>query len=202
MSERDISEVFLTVKAGGRSAFDQLQRQLEPAVRRFVQRLVGFIEAEDEIIQEAFLALYLNRRRLQNADHVRPFLFKAVRHRCYDWWRRKKRVAFVPLDGVAPLADPVSAADEQVHWSMLQTRVQAAMERLPEAQRQTLILHFEENLTYEQVAAAMGVEVGTVKSRIFYGRKNLRDLLGPQLLEALDLSKTKSGAKTNKGEKS
>ena len=72
---------------------------------------------------------------------------------------------------------------------MLHSEVQKAINRLPEIQRQAIILYCEENLTYAQIAEAMGTDIGTVKSRIFYGRKNLRNLLKPEILEALGIEK-------------
>ena len=63
------------------------------------------------------------------------------------------------------------------------------MDRLPELQRQTMILYCEEDLTYAQIAEAMTTDIGTVKSRIYYGRKNLRKLLKPEILEALGIEK-------------
>lgn len=67
--------------------------------------------------------------------------------------------------------------------------MQKAIDRLPEIQRQAIILYCEEDLTYAQIAEAMGTDIGTVKSRIFYGRKNLRKLLKPEILEALGIEK-------------
>jgi len=76
-------------------------------------------------------------------------------------------------------------ADDITHWVMAVSLVKNAVDRLPEAQRQTLILHFEENLTYEQTAEAMGVDIGTVKSRIHHARKTLRDILPEGFVRAL-----------------
>ena len=70
--------------------------------------------------------------------------------------------------------------------------VREAIDRLPEAQRQTVILHFEEDLIYEQTAAVMNVDVGTVKSRIHHARKSLRALVSRELLRELGITKEAS----------
>lgn len=197
MSNSGEHELFEEAKASNRTAFDRLQEALDASVRRFVRRLVGINEAEDDIVQDAFLALYMNLERLEASEHLRPFLFRVVRNRCYDTLRRQGRFQFVPLDAASEdsavdpsfLTDRHRQPDEELHWILLYSEVQKAIDRLPEIQRQAIILYCEENLTYAQIAEAMGTDIGTVKSRIFYGRKNLRKLLKPEILEALGIEK-------------
>lgn len=197
MSDSGEQERFEQAKAGSRIAFDRLQEILDASVRRFVRRLVGISEAEDDIVQDAFLALYMNLERLESSEHLRPFLFRIVRNRCYDTLRRQGRFQFVPLDAASEdstvdpsfVTDHRQQPDEQLYWRLLYSEVQKAIDRLPEIQRQAIILYCEENLTYAQIAEAMGTDIGTIKSRIFYGRKNLRNLLKPEILEALGIEK-------------
>ena len=197
MSDSGEHELFEEAEAGNRTAFDRLQEILDPSVRRFVRRLVGISEAEDDIVQDAFLALYMNLERLESSEHLRPFLFRVVRNRCYDTLRRQGRFQFVPLDAasegsaVAPsfLTDRRKQPDEELHWRLLYAEVQKAINRLPEIQRQAIILYCEEDLTYAQIAEAMATDIGTIKSRIFYGRRNLLNLLKPETLEALGIEK-------------
>ena len=196
MSDSEENQLFEEAKATSREAFDRLQEILDASVRRFVRRLVGFSEAEDDIVQDAFLALYMNLERLESSEHLRPFLFRVIRNRCYDTLRRQGRFQSVSLDAasedsaVSPfLTDRGKQPDEQLHWRLLYAEVQKAINRLPEIQRQAIILYCEENMTYAQIAEAMGTDIGTVKSRIFYSRKNLRNLLKPEILEALGIEK-------------
>ena len=197
MSDSGERELFEKAKTSNHTAFDRLQETLDASVRRFVRRLVGISEAEDDIVQDAFLALYMNLERLESSEHLRPFLFRVVRNRCYDTLRRQGRFQFVPLEAASEnsavnpsfLTDQRKQPHEQLHWKLLYSEVQKAIDRLPEIQRQTIILYCEENLTYAQIAEAMGTDIGTIKSRIFYGRKNLRNLLKPEILEALGIEK-------------
>ena len=197
MSDRGEHELFEEAKAGNRTAFNRLQEILDPSVRRFIRRLVGISEAEDDIVQDAFLALYMNLERLKSREHLRPFLFRVVRNRCYDTLRRQGRFQFVPLDAASEdsavdpsfLTDRRKQPDEELHWRLLYSEVQKAIDRLPEIQRQAIILYCEEDLTYAQIAEAMATDIGTIKSRIFYGRRNLRNLLKPEILEALGIEK-------------
>ena len=197
MPNNEEHELFEQARANNRKAFDRLQETLDASVRRFIRRLVGVSEAEDDIVQDAFLALYISLEQLESSAHLRPFLFRVVRNRCYDTLRQRGRFQFVPIDTVSEdlavdisfLRDHPRQPDEELHWVLLLSEVQKAIERLPEIQRQAVILYCEENLTYAQIAEAMGTDVGTVKSRIFYGRKNLRKLLKPEILEMLSIKK-------------
>ena len=80
-------ELFEQAKTNNHTAFNRLQKTLDALVRRFVRRLVGVSEVEDDIVQDAFLALYMNLERLESSAHLRPFLFRVVRNRCCDTLR-------------------------------------------------------------------------------------------------------------------
>jgi RNA polymerase sigma-70 factor (ECF subfamily) len=189
----DINDSFRLALEGDHDAFDRLRKELEPSVRRFVRRLAGDLQSEDEVAQDAFYALFKNLGRLNGVEHVRPFLFRVVRNLCYDELRRKGRFDIVSLDearedGYGPVVEAVDrrpGPDDEVHWMLLYENVRQTMMRLPEMQRQALILFSEEDMSYEQIAEAMATDVGTVKSRIHYGRKNLQKLLDPRILESL-----------------
>jgi RNA polymerase sigma-70 factor (ECF subfamily) len=184
-------------RSGDHAAFDRLQMALDAPVRRFVRRLIGPSDAEDDIVRGVFLALYMNLERLDRPERLRPFVFRVVRNLCYDELRRKGRFQFVSLEGDtddadAPLhflPDGRLPPDEVVHWALLYGEVQRAMDRLPELQRQALILYSEEDLTYAQIAEAMATDIGTVKSRIHHARKNLARRLRPEILDALGVKK-------------
>ena len=66
--------------------------------------------------------------------------------------------------------------------------MRATLERLPEVQRQTVILYAEENFTYTQIAQAMGTNIGTVKSRLHHARRTLRRLVRPESLALLGIA--------------
>jgi RNA polymerase sigma-70 factor, ECF subfamily len=181
---------------GDRAAFDRLQKRLEPDVRRFVRRLIGQSADVDEVVQRTFMALYVKAEHIESETHLRPFVYRVARHLCYDELRRQKRYDFVPVNHGSDYdenewvpVDRRQAPDDATHWSMAYERVRRAIESLPEAQRQTLILHFEEDLTYAQTAEAMDVDLGTVKSRIHNARKRLRATVGPDMLRALGIQK-------------
>jgi RNA polymerase sigma-70 factor (ECF subfamily) len=200
-------QLFRQVRAGNMAALETLLALLEPPIRRFIRRLIGKHDAEDDIVQMVFIALYRHRDRIEPVENLRPYVFRMVRNRCYDELRRQGRYREMSLDD-EPVEWRVSftAADEQpagteevAHWLLLQLEVQEAMDRLPELQRQALILYAEEGMSYAEIAEVMGTGVGTIKSRLFHAKRTLRRLLRPETLTALEeeFDRAPAGSNTN-----
>jgi RNA polymerase sigma-70 factor (ECF subfamily) len=181
-------------QAGDEEAFGVILYKMEAPLRRFVRRLIGKSDAEDDIVQDVFISLYRKLDDIDPAQGLKPYLYRMVRNRAYDELRKQGRYHVYSLDAeptdafasfeTIPAQD--DAPEEVAHWLMIQLEVQQAMERLPENQRQALILFAEEGLSYSEIAEAMNTSIGTIKSRIFHAKKNLRRLVRPEVLQALD----------------
>lgn len=178
-------------QAGDPEAFDWLHTMLEPSISRFVYRLVGDMGLTEDIVQDTFTTLYTHLDQIHPPEKLRPFLFRVARNKAYDVLRRGGRYDVVSLEDdrvevrVSFHADKSDSPDEIVHWLLLYMEVQEAIDKLPEHHRQTLILYCEENLSYAEIADVMGVNIGTVKSRLFHAKKALRGLVRPEILLAI-----------------
>ena len=186
-------ELLKQAQTGDYMAFESLHTLLEPAIARFVRRLIGPGQEAEDIVQETFIAFYMNLSRLDPKEKVRPYVFRIARNRCYDLMRRNGRYEQLSLDD-EPTSVRISfdldsqngkPPDEVAHWLLLHLEVQEAMEHLPEVQRQTLILYCEEQMTYAEIAQIMDVSVGTVKSRLHHAKRNLKGHLSPETLTAI-----------------
>lgn len=194
LAEMSESDLLLRAQAGDDEAFGLLVARLEAPIRRFVWRLIGSSDAEDDIVQDVFIAFYKHLRRLDPAQGLRPYLFRMVRNRTYDELRRRGRYETFSLDeepveayaSFSTFAEAADQPEDVAHWLLIQLEVREAMDRLPELQRQALILYSEEGLPYAEIAAAMDTSIGTVKSRLFHAKQTLRRLLRPETLQALD----------------
>jgi len=184
-------DYLIQAQAGDYDAFDLLHLSLEPALLRFVRRLVGDEHLAEDIVQETFITLYKHLDDIHPPEKLRPFLFRVARNKAYDVLRRGGRYDMVSLDDeplelrVSFHADKSQPPDEIAHWLLLYLEVQEAIDKLPEHHRQTLILYCEEELSYSEIAEVMGVNIGTVKSRLFHAKKTLRGLVNPQTLLAI-----------------
>ncbi len=186
-------ELLRLARAGDTQAFAALQALLDTPARVFIRRLIG--EVDEDIVQESFFALYMNLDRIEPPEKLRPFLFRVIRNRCYDRLRAEGRFEVVSLDEedgfegdtrAMQIASDDPPPDETTYWLMIYAEVQQAMEQLPELQRQALILYSEAGLSYAEIAEAMNVGIGTVKSRLYYAKRNLVRLLSPETRRVLD----------------
>lgn len=195
---------------GDTIAYEDLQLLLEPAIRRFVSRMLSDPMLIDDMVQEVFIKFYKNITNIDPPEKLRPYIYRIARNQCYDELRRMGRRESVSLDE-EPVELHVSftqahlqpKADDLTHWILLNIEVREAIDRLPESQRRALILHSEEEMSYAEIAEIEGVSLGTVKSRIYYAKKNLRQYLNPDTLDVILAEfqpKSYSKAKDTKGE--
>jgi len=187
-----LTDYLLAAQAGQSGAFEYLYAALEPEVSRFVRRLLNDDLTCDDIVQETFLTLFIHLSDLTPPEKLRPYVFRVARNACYDLMRIWGRRPGVSLDDdhaheriAFDLHDDGGAPDELTHWLLLSVEVREAIDRLPEQQRQTLILFCEEEMSHAEISDIMGVSVGTVKSRLFHAKKSLRGLVRPEVLAAI-----------------
>ena len=161
-------------------------------VFHFALRLTGDREEARDLAQDAFVRILEGAGTFRGEASPRTWICQVVIN-CHRnrgrWWRRLKRGRTVSLEettaGAGPdsqdgqtlgstLADPQSGPDEIVAAEQTRTRLEREIQRLPLDQRTALILREVEEMTYSQIAAAMGVREGTVKSRLARARETLR----------------------------
>lgn len=178
---------------GDLDAYEELQHLLQPDIRRYIQRKIYDPYVVDDILQEVFLAFYQNMHRIDPPENLRPYIFRIARNKCYDDLRKVERRDDISLDD-EPTRVRVSFTeanhqpkpDDMTHWMLLHMEVLEAMEQLPDNQRETLMLFSEEQMSYAEIADIMDVSIGTVKSRLYYAKKNLRGYLRPETLDVLN----------------
>lgn len=187
-----LTEWLLAAQAGYPGAFEQLYVALQPEVSRFVRRLLNDDLTCDDIVQETFLTLFIHLSDLTPPEKLRPYVFRVARNACYDLMRLWGRRPGVSLDDdltheriAFDLHDDGGSPDELTHWLLLSLEVREAIDRLPEQQRQTLILFCEDEMSHAEISDIMGISVGTVKSRLFHAKKTLRGLVRPEVLAAI-----------------
>ncbi len=190
-----ITILLAQAQAGDHAAFEALHETFLLPLLRFTRRLVPSDEEAEDIVQETFMTLYLQLGKIHPPEKLRPFLYRVARNRCYDRLRRSGRFEQIEWDedDAAPrvrvsFAGEIASADEDdaAHWLMLHLEVKAAIDSLPELQRQALLLYAEDELSYQEIADIMEVSIGTVKSRIFHAKRGLRRLLPRETLAAIE----------------
>jgi RNA polymerase sigma-70 factor (ECF subfamily) len=149
---------------------EALYRTHGGALLGYLRRAFG--DGADDLLQETFFQAMRGRDRLDAAQSARAWLFGIARRVGLAAIRRNKPCQALP---------EVPAADAQTDERL--AAVRAAIASLPEAQRETLELRLRNELSYEEIAAVLGIPVGTVRSRLHGAVKTLRDRLAGDRLE-------------------
>jgi RNA polymerase sigma-70 factor (ECF subfamily) len=181
-------DLMLAYARGDLGAFERLYDRHEAPVYRFLLRSVGIPAAAEELLQEVWLSVVRNAPRYQPQAAFGTWLYRIARTRLIDHWRARDPAQVVSLDapldaagddGGPTLAESI-AGDEalQPHvQAMARAQAQAfvqAVQALPAAQREVLLLHVEGELTLAQIAEVTGTGFETAKSRLRYAMDKLR----------------------------
>ncbi|MEX0140876.1 RNA polymerase sigma factor [Massilia sp. LMS1-1-1.1] len=146
----------------------QLQACL-PGLRRYARALAGALHADD-LVQDTVERAW--RKLDQRSGEMRPWLF-SIMHNLHVDQLRRPGLALQKLDDDTLLPAPERAPGQAIAIG----EMDAALARLPLGQREVILLVALEQMPYEQVAATLGIPVGTVMSRLSRGRDRLRELL-------------------------
>lgn len=172
---------------GEMEAFEQLMRAHEDRVFAVCLRMLRDREAALDATQETFVTVFRKADRFAGRSAFGTWLYRVAVNTCYDHARRSRRHLAEPLpEG----NDPADAAAGDAFASIeLRPDLEAALAALPADFRAAVVLADVEGLGLQTVADALGVPVGTVKSRVFRGRRLLAEALG----NLRDPSDTQSG---------
>lgn len=155
-----------------------------PALRAFALSLTRESSSADDLVQDTIVKAWTHIDKFQAGTNLRAWLFTILRNTFYSA-RRKTRREVNDTDGVYA-AQMTSRPDHDGRLALNDFR--AAFEKLPDEQREALILVGASGFSYEEAAQMTGVAVGTVKSRANRGRRRLAELL--QLEDGEDLDMT------------
>ena len=132
-----------------------------------------------DVAQDTFLRLHQYARRVDTSLPLMPWLYRVTVNLCYTWiTRRQKRR--ISLDALVDqlMSPPGFAPDHLAEQGEIQRRVRQAISELHPQQRVVVVLHYLSGLNLDEIAEIVGAPVGTVKSRLYYARENLRRRLG------------------------
>jgi RNA polymerase sigma-70 factor (ECF subfamily) len=178
-------------KNGDQSAFDEMVARYWDRIFSMVNQLLRNSQDAEEVTQDAFIRAHRGLVNFRGDSAFSTWLYQIAtnlaRNRYWYWWRRKRdqSVSFdapVSADNATTLADLIPAEaetpDDITVTQEFVTRIGQGMEKLSAKHREILTLRNIKNLSYEEIAAILGISVGTVKSRIARARESLRAKLG------------------------
>lgn len=175
------------LKRGDAAAFEELVAERSGEIYGLLYRLTENSEEARDLTQETFLRAFQSIEHFRGDADLRTWIYRIAINQArnrWRWWRRRRRDATVSLDSFddrssRPLTSTLPAdrgnSPEQETLAHERERVlRAAMLTIKHAYREAVILRDIEGLSYEKVAATLGISIGTVKSRLSRGRSELR----------------------------
>src|SRR3954452_39355 len=157
------------------SDFGRLVEAEIPRLRRYARALTRNVTRADDLVQSCLTRAVAKQHLWQAGTDLRAWLFTILHNQHVNDVRRSAREGGnVSIEDAAPMLTTQSNAIDVLALRDLD----AAIAKLPEEQRQTILLVGLEGMRYEEVALTLGVPVGTVRSRLSRGRDQLRVLLG------------------------
>ena len=166
-------------RAGDRQAFNRLVESYSRPIYNLTYRMLGNAEEAEDAAQETFLRAYARLGQYDTNHKFSTWLFSIANHHCIDRLR-KRRATYVSIDD-NPVLENLADDTPQPESSLLDRERSAEVQRLlalldPDY-RTPLVLHYWENLSYEEIAATLDLSIPAVKSRLFRARQKVAELM-------------------------
>lgn len=164
---------------GDLRALNELYERYGGLLLAFLSARVGNREAAEELLQDVMLAAWEHASNFEMRSKVKTWLLVIARNRAINSYR-KKRVPVIHLSDVFHVSSEDTGPMEAAEKHERKDAVRAAIQKLPEAQREVLVLVFYHGLTGPEVAEVLDISEGTVKSRLHRAKEMLRHVLSGQ----------------------
>lgn len=173
-------------------AFDEIVARYKDGIYNYIWRMISNRDDVEDLTQEVFVRAFASIKSFRRESNLRTWLYRIATNLCVDRYRRAglEKQILIPLeredqddDQSRSVEFPDSSYDPQRIYEQteLQMEVHRALIKLPDKLRSAILLYDLEGMSYEEIAETVGCPVGTVKSRLFNGRMQLRELLRPYM---------------------
>lgn len=181
----DEKRIIKRAAAGDAEAFEQLVLTYQTPIYRLCLRITGNTDDAADLTQEAFLKAWRALDTFRFDASFSTWLYRLASNLCLDFLRAEKRRATLPLiqndaegeELALSLPDPAPTPEEATEAAQERAQISAALQSLEPQQRQILTLRVINDLSYAEIAEILGVQEGTVKSRLSRARDALRKKL-------------------------
>ncbi len=171
---------------GERDAFDTLMRKHERRAYQYAFRLTGNAEVACDVVADAFIRVYNALPNFKGQSAFTTWLYRILTNCYLDQRKRERARPAVSLEATLTteegdlerqIEDPGASPLEAAERGERERRVEKAVAELPEYQQAMIVMYHGEMLSYEEIAEALDLPIGTVKSRLNRARLSLRDRL-------------------------
>jgi len=182
MSDEDLMAQF---QAGTVEAFDILVSRYKDPLTNYIFRFLGDMKECEDLLQETFLRVYRNRHSYRRIAKYSTWLYTIAGNLARSEYRKRKRRRMQSIQSVnrdneeyeMEIPDESFSPDKHAESTIQDHYIQEAMNEIPPAFREVVVLRDIQQLAYDEIAEITGLPMGTVKSRINRGRTKLQNLL-------------------------
>ena len=175
------NELMLLVRGGNKEAYEILMKKYLPQAKAFACKYVHDSHAAEDIIQESFVDIYIQRFSFDSRYSFSAYLNAIIKNKALNYLRKNRELPMSSFDEQTELpllerelidiATPETAYFQKADYRELMDAIQ----KLNEDEKNLLYLYAAEELPYKEIARRMGITVGQVKIRLFRARKKLRE---------------------------
>lgn len=180
MSKPNNCDLILELQQGSLDALGKLYDLHNKMVYRTALAITGDQDAASDLLQDVFLRLHRFADKVEPGRPLEPWLYRVTANLSYTWMKRRRWLR--PIEDIAEwLAgenndSPPQQAEKQEEWHT----IEQALTKLPLPQRIVIVLYYINDFSLQEISQTLTVPVGTVKSRLHYGRQALKKAMNVQ----------------------
>ncbi|MFT3767914.1 MAG: sigma-70 family RNA polymerase sigma factor [Minicystis sp.] len=178
LGERSDDDSMLLVRAGRPDALAVLVQRHLGRLANFCTKLLGDAALADEVCQQTWLQIWTHRASYRPEGKFAVLLFTAARNACRNQARAARRrdrwIPVAPVEGFEGVADDRAGDLDRLLDRERRRALLDALDKLPDPMREAVLLRFQEDLSYEDIARIVGTSESTLRSRVHHGLKQLR----------------------------
>jgi len=164
------------IAEGNREAFEKLYGQYQKRLFRYFMRLVSVTEAAEELTNDVLVEVWKKAGDFRGLSKVSTWIFGIAHHKAMNELRSRKP-ATLEIEAAANEADPGETPEQSAAQVNLKEKIKRALQALSPEHREVMELTFTNGLSYQEISDIMQCPVNTVKTRMFYAKKQLQEIL-------------------------
>ncbi len=175
-------QLMLRLKSGEKQAFTALVERYRDRMVSYAYRMVGNAELAQDVAQETFVRVYKSAGTFRDDGRFSPWLYKIASNVCLsERAKRAKEALNVDFDSLEDTQESDLVVEDQVLAKLTGEQLTRGIAKLTQQHKTVLVMHVYQGLTYVEIGESLGIPTGTVKSRLFYAIRKLRDVIEEEI---------------------
>jgi RNA polymerase sigma-70 factor, ECF subfamily len=164
------------VQTGDADAFGMLIERYEAKLKRYARKFLNYQEDIEDLIQDVFIKSYTNIQSFDSKQRFSPWIYRIAHNTFVNELKRKKRGSFIlfDTDTILPYLPAKETTDGELLDAELRSELDTLLNEIPPKYREVLVLHYLEELSYQEISDILQIPVTTVGVRMNRGRAKLK----------------------------